>query len=72
MSRSPGAMEEDDSLNKELVWHSNQAQFEERPQPSRFRRKSVLPVDAEVMTELSRHKSLEDLISSKEGKKNAD
>jgi hypothetical protein len=32
----------------------------------RFRRKSVLPVDADVMTELSRHKSLEDLLSSKE------
>ena len=36
---------------------------EERPAPSRFRRKSVLPVDANVLTELARHKSLEDIIS---------
>ncbi|KAJ2993065.1 hypothetical protein HDV02_002656 [Globomyces sp. JEL0801] len=63
MVDSPSGLEEDDSLTKELQ------QFEERPQPQRFRRKSVLPVDADVMTELSRHKSLEDLIASKGGTK---
>jgi serine/threonine-protein phosphatase 2A regulatory subunit B' len=39
-------------------------QFEERPTPSRFRRKSVLPVDEQVLTELSRHKSLEDVLNA--------
>ncbi|RKP20961.1 B56-domain-containing protein [Rozella allomycis CSF55] len=34
----------------------------EKPSPSRFRRKSVLPVDEQVLTELSRHKSLEDVL----------
>lgn len=48
---------EEDTLTRELK------QFEERPQPQRFRRKSVLPVDETVQSELSRHKSLEDLIS---------
>ncbi|KAJ3053096.1 hypothetical protein HK097_005039 [Rhizophlyctis rosea] len=48
---------EDDSLEKELQ------QFEERPTPQRFRRKSVLPVDESVLSELSRHKSLEDLLT---------
>ncbi len=33
------------------------------PAAQRFRRKSVLPVDEQVMTELQRHKSLEDLIN---------
>ncbi|KAJ3370865.1 Serine/threonine-protein phosphatase 2A 56 kDa regulatory subunit gamma isoform [Kappamyces sp. JEL0680] len=65
MPNSPGATEEHDSLTKEL------AHFEEKPAPSRFRRKSVLPVDADVMSELSRHKSLEDLIASKEKEKQA-
>lgn len=60
MTASPVAGEEEDSLAKDI------SQFEDRLAPSRFRRKSVLPVDADVMTELSRHKSLEDLISSKE------
>lgn len=50
-----------DVLTKELQ------QFEARPTPSRFRRKSALPVDETVLTELSRHKSLEDLITSKPG-----
>lgn len=31
----------------------------------RFRRKSVLPVDEQVLTELSRHKSFEDLLNKK-------
>ncbi|KAJ1344474.1 hypothetical protein BSLG_001034 [Batrachochytrium salamandrivorans] len=52
---------EDDILSKDLQ------QFEERPQPQRFRRKSVLPVDETVLSELSRHKSLEDLIKNKTG-----
>lgn len=40
-------------------------QFEggDRPTPPRFRRKSVLPVDEQVLTELSRHKSLEDVLN---------
>ncbi|KAI9104097.1 phosphatase 2A regulatory B subunit-domain-containing protein [Phlyctochytrium arcticum] len=50
---------EDDALNKELQ------QFEERPTPQRFRRKSVLPVDETVLSELSRHKSLEELTTQK-------
>ncbi|KAJ3366084.1 Serine/threonine-protein phosphatase 2A 56 kDa regulatory subunit delta isoform [Allomyces arbusculus] len=33
--------------------------------PPRFRRKSVLPVDETVLSELSRHKSLDDVIQSK-------
>ena len=33
----------------------------------RFRRKSVLPVDATVLTELARHKSLEDILQKKTG-----
>ncbi|KXS15101.1 B56-domain-containing protein [Gonapodya prolifera JEL478] len=32
--------------------------------PQRFRRKSVLPVDESVLTELSRHKSLEQLVTT--------
>ncbi|KAJ3194095.1 Serine/threonine-protein phosphatase 2A 56 kDa regulatory subunit delta isoform [Irineochytrium annulatum] len=48
---------EDDTLTKELT------QFEDRPTPQRFRRKSVLPVDEQVLSELSRHKSLEDLLT---------
>jgi hypothetical protein len=31
---------------------------------ARFRRKSALPLDESVLTELSRHKSLEDVLSS--------
>ncbi|KAI9358579.1 phosphatase 2A regulatory B subunit-domain-containing protein [Zopfochytrium polystomum] len=50
---------EDDILTTELT------QFEDRPTPQRFRRKSVLPVDEQVLSELSRHKSLEDLLSKK-------
>ncbi|KAJ3289750.1 Serine/threonine-protein phosphatase 2A 56 kDa regulatory subunit delta isoform, partial [Borealophlyctis nickersoniae] len=49
---------EDDSLAKELQ------QFEERPTPQRFRRKSVLPVDESVLSELSRHRSLEELVTT--------
>ncbi|KAI9002685.1 phosphatase 2A regulatory B subunit-domain-containing protein [Gaertneriomyces semiglobifer] len=46
---------EEDSLAKEMQ------QFEDRPTPQRFRRKSVLPVDETVLSELSRHRSLEEL-----------
>ncbi|KAJ3396847.1 Serine/threonine-protein phosphatase 2A 56 kDa regulatory subunit delta isoform [Lobulomyces angularis] len=53
--------QDDDILTKELK------QFEERPAPQRFRRKSVLPVDEQVLSELSRHKSLEDLINKNGG-----
>ncbi|KAI9209749.1 phosphatase 2A regulatory B subunit-domain-containing protein [Polychytrium aggregatum] len=58
---SGGAEDEngEDDLTKEM------AQFDERPTPQRFRRKSVLPVDETVLSELSRHKSLEDLIDGK-------
>ncbi len=69
--------EEEDFLTKELVSFiqfidiHEQSQFQDKAamvgnDGGRFRRKSVLPVDADVMTELSRHKSLEDLLSSKE------
>ncbi|KAJ3020269.1 UNVERIFIED_CONTAM: Serine/threonine-protein phosphatase 2A 56 kDa regulatory subunit delta isoform [Siphonaria sp. JEL0065] len=44
---------------------SDMAHFEEKPTPQRVRRKSVLPVDENVLSELSRHKSLEDLLSKK-------
>ncbi|KAJ3218865.1 minichromosome maintenance protein 5 [Dinochytrium kinnereticum] len=54
-----GDAPEDDTLTKELT------QFEDRPTPQRFRRKSVLPVDEQVLSELSRHKSLEDLLTKK-------
>ncbi|KAJ1549737.1 hypothetical protein HK405_002493 [Cladochytrium tenue] len=54
-----GDIQEDDMLTKELK------QFEDRPTPQRFRRKSVLPVDETVLSELSRHKSLDDLLSKK-------
>jgi serine/threonine-protein phosphatase 2A regulatory subunit B' len=58
MQHSP--TEDKDSLSTQL------SHFEGKEQvPSRFRRKSVLPVDADVVSELSRHKSLEDLIRSK-------
>jgi len=39
-------------------------QFHENPEPPILRRKSVLPVDETVLTELSRHKSFEDLINN--------
>ncbi|KAI8611590.1 hypothetical protein BC830DRAFT_1171754 [Chytriomyces sp. MP71] len=41
------------------------AHFEDRPTPQRVRRKSVLPVDENVLSELARHKSLEDVLSKK-------
>ncbi|KAI8834955.1 phosphatase 2A regulatory B subunit-domain-containing protein [Chytriomyces cf. hyalinus JEL632] len=44
---------------------SDLAHFDERPTPQRVRRKSVLPVDENVLSELARHKSLEDLLSKK-------
>ncbi len=53
--------EADDTLPTEL-----HKEFDDKPQAGghqRFRRKSVLPVDANVLTELSRHKSLEDIIN---------
>ncbi|KAJ3151676.1 Serine/threonine-protein phosphatase 2A 56 kDa regulatory subunit delta isoform [Geranomyces variabilis] len=50
---------EDDALDADMQ------QFDERPTPQRFRRKSVLPVDETVLSELSRHKSLEELTTSK-------
>jgi len=34
------------------------------PQYSQFRRKSIIPIDDEVFTELTRHRSLEEVISS--------
>jgi serine/threonine-protein phosphatase 2A regulatory subunit B' len=37
-------------------------QFNDKPEPPILRRKSVLPVDETVLTELSRHKSFEDLL----------
>jgi len=49
------------------LFNLTQKQFEDRPAPQRFRRKSVLPVDEQVLSELSRHKSLENLMS-KNGK----
>lgn len=42
-----------------------QQQFQAPQQGGRFRRKSVLPVDESVLTELARHKSLEELLKSK-------
>ncbi|KAJ3333699.1 Serine/threonine-protein phosphatase 2A 56 kDa regulatory subunit delta isoform [Blyttiomyces sp. JEL0837] len=60
-----GDVAEDDILTKELT------QFEDRPTPQRFRRKSVLPVDEQVLSELSRHKSLEDLLSKKRAENEA-
>lgn len=54
-----GDGDDDTTLLKEMK------QFEDRPAPQRFRRKSVLPVDEQVLSELSRHKSLEDLIKKK-------
>jgi len=39
-------------------------QFHENPEPPILRRKSVLPVDETVLTELSRHKSFEDLLNN--------
>ncbi|KAJ3022788.1 Serine/threonine-protein phosphatase 2A 56 kDa regulatory subunit delta isoform [Thoreauomyces humboldtii] len=50
---------EDDGLDSDMQ------QFDERPTPQRFRRKSVLPVDETVLSELSRHKSLEELTTGK-------
>ncbi len=34
--------------------------------PQRFRRKSVLPVDAQVFNEPSRHKSLDEIVNKTE------
>ncbi|KAI3637116.1 hypothetical protein MIR68_004822 [Amoeboaphelidium protococcarum] len=50
-----------DVLQKEME------QFDDRPTPQRFRRKSVLPVDETVLTELSRHRSLEDVLTNGSG-----
>jgi len=47
-----------DTLAQELQ------QFHENPEPPILRRKSVLPVDETVLTELSRHKSFEDLLNN--------
>ncbi|KAI8816176.1 phosphatase 2A regulatory B subunit-domain-containing protein [Fimicolochytrium jonesii] len=58
---SKAELPEDDLLGKDMQ------QFDERPTPQRFRRKSVLPVDETVLSELSRHRSLEELTTSKGG-----
>lgn len=42
--------------------HSEMETFPDRPETQRFRRKSVLPVDETVLSELSRHRSLEEVI----------
>ncbi|TPX44040.1 hypothetical protein SeMB42_g04456 [Synchytrium endobioticum] len=42
---------------------SEPKRFEDRGVPQRFRRKSVLPVDEQVLTELARHKSLEEMVT---------
>lgn len=52
-----------DTLAKELQ------QFHENPEPPILRRKSVLPVDETVLTELSRHKSFEDLLDNNQNDK---
>jgi len=44
----------------------NTPQEQDQGAEQRFRRKSVLPVDAKVLNELSRHKSLEDIITKNE------
>ncbi|KAJ3101141.1 Serine/threonine-protein phosphatase 2A 56 kDa regulatory subunit delta isoform [Physocladia obscura] len=54
-----------DDLRGEDDLASEMAHFEEKLTPQRVRRKSVLPVDENVLSELSRHKSLEDLITKK-------
>ncbi|KAJ3060507.1 Serine/threonine-protein phosphatase 2A 56 kDa regulatory subunit gamma isoform, partial [Podochytrium sp. JEL0797] len=54
-----GADAVEDDLANEL------AQFEDNSTPQRMRRKSVLPVDENVLSEMSRHKSLEDLLIKK-------
>jgi serine/threonine-protein phosphatase 2A regulatory subunit B' len=57
MTAEPG---DEDDMTKDLE------KFDERPQQQpRFRRKSVLPVDETVLNELSRHKSLEEILKSK-------
>ncbi|KAI9220488.1 phosphatase 2A regulatory B subunit-domain-containing protein [Blastocladiella britannica] len=51
--------EEADALTKEME------PAEEEPKPaSRFRRKSVLPVDEQILSELQRHKSLDDVMNT--------
>ncbi|KAI9189672.1 serine/threonine-protein phosphatase 2A 56 kDa regulatory subunit delta isoform [Blastocladiella emersonii ATCC 22665] len=52
--------EGDDALTKELAQGSDDG----KPTPPRFRRKSVLPVDEQVLSELSRHKSLDDVLNN--------
>jgi serine/threonine-protein phosphatase 2A regulatory subunit B' len=58
--------EEDDIFQKEMV-NINvllKHEFEQNPAGQRFRRKSVLPVDETVLTEISRHRSLEDVLNN--------
>ncbi|KAL7754256.1 serine/threonine-protein phosphatase 2A 56 kDa regulatory subunit delta isoform [Sorochytrium milnesiophthora] len=54
----PEDRESMDMIAKDLQQYDNQ------PTPARFRRKSVLPVDEQVLSELSRHKSLEDVLNT--------
>lgn len=56
-----GDLLDEDILTNELTKFKDQP----APQVGRFRRKSVLPVDEQVLSELARHKSLEDLLSKK-------
>lgn len=58
------AVKPDTNESLDLFAKEFQQQFnQDASTPPRFRRKSVLPVDEQVLTELSRHKSLEDVLN---------
>ncbi|KAJ1509037.1 Serine/threonine-protein phosphatase 2A 56 kDa regulatory subunit gamma isoform [Coelomomyces lativittatus] len=65
----PGTAQVEQDRNEDEAYDMFTKELEiiqpEEPVPSRFRRKSVLPVDESVLTELSRHKSLDDVLNSK-------
>jgi hypothetical protein len=47
------------------ILQKDMEQFDNPAAAQRFRRKSVLPVDETVLSELSRHRSLEEVVTQK-------
>jgi serine/threonine-protein phosphatase 2A regulatory subunit B' len=47
------------------ILQKDMEEFDNSGNAQRFRRKSVLPVDETVLSELSRHRSLEEVITQK-------
>jgi len=55
---------EDETAQEDVDIYGDLQQFDDRPVYHQFRRKSIIPVDESVLTELSRHRSLDEVLNA--------